>query len=167
MVSACKCNHVITYGSCGKHSLPQHPSKYRGNTIWNDHYCSCIYTNKKNHDMFEMSEVACKCYKSRIQTIIIEFFVFCKRIYFLLLTSYSKGTSCCCIVWMCLQWYHCCQDLLGEQVRSQFIQSHLDEDTQAFLRRSVEKSGWLFMQLYHSLFSTIFSPVVSRTSING
>uniref|UniRef100_A0A8C1IQM6 Methyltransferase like 9 n=1 Tax=Cyprinus carpio TaxID=7962 RepID=A0A8C1IQM6_CYPCA len=65
------------------------------------------------------------------------------------------------------EWYRCSPEMLGEQVRSQFIQSHLDEDTQAFLRRSMEKSGWLFTQLYHSLFSTIFSPIVSRTSING
>ncbi|KAK9964976.1 hypothetical protein ABG768_004097 [Culter alburnus] len=65
------------------------------------------------------------------------------------------------------QWYHCCPDLLGERVRSVFVQSHLDAETQAFLRKSEEKSSWLFTQLYHSLFSTILSPVVSRTSING
>ncbi|KAI7796872.1 putative methyltransferase-like protein 9 [Triplophysa rosa] len=65
------------------------------------------------------------------------------------------------------KWYHCCPDMLGERVRSLFVQSHLDADTEAFLSRSVEKSSWLFTQLYHSLFSTIFSPVMSRTSING
>ncbi|XP_067286853.1 methyltransferase-like protein 9 isoform X2 [Pseudorasbora parva] len=65
------------------------------------------------------------------------------------------------------QWYHCRPDLLGESVRSVFVQSHLDEETQAFLHKSEEKSSWLFTQLYHSLFSTIFSPIVSRTSING
>ncbi|KPP72447.1 methyltransferase-like protein 9-like, partial [Scleropages formosus] len=64
-------------------------------------------------------------------------------------------------------WYRCCPDMLGEAVRPLFIQNHLDSDTRAFLRRSEEKSGWLFTQLYHSFFSTIFSPVVSRTSING
>ncbi|KAG1935681.1 methyltransferase-like protein 9 isoform X2 [Pimephales promelas] len=65
------------------------------------------------------------------------------------------------------QWYRCNPDLLGESVRSVFVQSRLDEETLAFLQKSEEKSSWLFTQLYHSLFSTIFSPIVSRTSING
>ncbi|NP_001070810.1 protein-L-histidine N-pros-methyltransferase [Danio rerio] len=65
------------------------------------------------------------------------------------------------------KWYRCCPDLLGESVSSVFVQSHLDEETQAFLQRSVEKSSWIFTQLYHSLFSSIFSPIISRTSING
>uniref|UniRef100_A0A3Q1JUE6 Methyltransferase like 9 n=1 Tax=Anabas testudineus TaxID=64144 RepID=A0A3Q1JUE6_ANATE len=66
-----------------------------------------------------------------------------------------------------LEWYRCCPDLLGESVRPLFVQSHLDTDTKAFLKRSVEKSGWLFTQLYHSFVSTALSPFVSRTSING
>ncbi|XP_023687015.2 protein-L-histidine N-pros-methyltransferase isoform X3 [Paramormyrops kingsleyae] len=65
------------------------------------------------------------------------------------------------------EWYRCCPDSLGESLRPLFVQSHLDPDTQAFLKCSEEKSGWLFTQLYHSFFSTIFSPIVSRTSING
>ncbi|XP_069012365.1 protein-L-histidine N-pros-methyltransferase isoform X1 [Embiotoca jacksoni] len=65
------------------------------------------------------------------------------------------------------EWYRCCPDLLGEAVQPLFIQSHLDSGTKAFLKRSVEKSGWLFTQLYHSFVSTVLSPVVSRTSING
>ncbi|KAL2078006.1 hypothetical protein ACEWY4_025691 [Coilia grayii] len=65
------------------------------------------------------------------------------------------------------EWYRCCPDLLGESVRPLFVQSQLDPDTRAFLKRSEEKSGWLFTQLYHSFFSTVFSPIMSRTSING
>uniref|UniRef100_A0A668AAP5 Methyltransferase 9, His-X-His N1-histidine n=2 Tax=Myripristis murdjan TaxID=586833 RepID=A0A668AAP5_9TELE len=65
------------------------------------------------------------------------------------------------------EWYRCCPDLLGDTVRPLFVQSHLDTDTQAFLRRSVEKSGWLFTQLYHSFISSVLSPLISRTSING
>ncbi|XP_029383692.1 protein-L-histidine N-pros-methyltransferase isoform X2 [Echeneis naucrates] len=65
------------------------------------------------------------------------------------------------------EWYRCCPDLLGESVRPLFMQSHLDSDTKAFLKRSVEKSGWRFTQLYHSFVSTVLSPMVSRTSING
>ncbi|KAG5854345.1 methyltransferase-like protein 9 isoform X2 [Anguilla anguilla] len=65
------------------------------------------------------------------------------------------------------EWYRCCPDMLGEALRPLFIQSYMDQDTKAFLRRSEEKSGWLFTQLYHSFVSTVFSPIVSRTSING
>ncbi|XP_060950761.1 methyltransferase-like protein 9 isoform X1 [Limanda limanda] len=65
------------------------------------------------------------------------------------------------------EWYRCCPDLLGESVRPLFVQSHLDSDTRAFLKQSVEKSGWMFTQLYHSFVSTVLSPLVSRTSING
>ncbi|CDQ87801.1 methyltransferase-like protein 9 isoform X1 [Oncorhynchus mykiss] len=65
------------------------------------------------------------------------------------------------------EWYKCSPDLLGEVVRPLFVQSHLDQDTQAFLRRSIEKSGWMFTQFYHSFISTVLSPLVSRTSING
>ncbi|KAK3529327.1 hypothetical protein QTP70_029149 [Hemibagrus guttatus] len=65
------------------------------------------------------------------------------------------------------EWYRCCPDLLGEKIRPLFVQSQLDEETEAFLERSVEKSGWVFTQLYHSFFSSIFSPIISRTSING
>ncbi|KAK6301774.1 hypothetical protein J4Q44_G00278270 [Coregonus suidteri] len=65
------------------------------------------------------------------------------------------------------EWYRCSPDLLGEVVRPLFVQSHLDRDTQAFLRRSIEKSGLMFTQLYHSFVSTVLGPLVSRTSING
>ncbi|XP_066545206.1 protein-L-histidine N-pros-methyltransferase [Amia ocellicauda] len=65
------------------------------------------------------------------------------------------------------EWYRVCPELLGDSVRSAFIQSHLDSDTQAFLRHSEEKSSWLFTQLYHSFISTVFSTFLSRTSING
>lgn len=65
------------------------------------------------------------------------------------------------------EWYRCCPDLLGDKLKSLFVQSALDSDTSTFLKRSVEKSGWLFTQLYHSFVSTVLSPVVSRTSING
>ncbi|XP_040922611.1 methyltransferase-like protein 9 isoform X1 [Toxotes jaculatrix] len=65
------------------------------------------------------------------------------------------------------EWYRCCPDLLGESLRPLFVQSHLDSATKAFLKRSVEKSGWLFTQLYHSFVSTVLSSLVSRTSING
>lgn len=65
------------------------------------------------------------------------------------------------------EWYRCGLDLLGDNVKPLFVQSHMDSDTETFLKTSVEKSGWVFTQLYHSFISTVLSPVVSRTSING
>ncbi|KAJ8283946.1 hypothetical protein COCON_G00027960 [Conger conger] len=65
------------------------------------------------------------------------------------------------------EWYHCCLVKLGEDVRPLFLQSYMDQDTKAFLRQSEEKSGWMFTQLYYSFMSTVLSPIVSRTSING
>lgn len=65
------------------------------------------------------------------------------------------------------EWYRCVPDLLGDKLQPLFVQSNLDRETKAFLKRSMEKSSWLFTQLYHSFVSTVLSPVVSRTSING
>ncbi|XP_020773790.1 methyltransferase-like protein 9 isoform X1 [Boleophthalmus pectinirostris] len=65
------------------------------------------------------------------------------------------------------EWYRCVPDLLGDKLQPFFVQSSLDRDTKAFLKHSMEKSGWLFTQLYHSFVSTVLSPMVSRTSING
>ncbi|XP_072275040.1 protein-L-histidine N-pros-methyltransferase isoform X1 [Pyxicephalus adspersus] len=65
------------------------------------------------------------------------------------------------------QWYVCDTQKLSEALRPMFVQSYLDEGTQTFLDRSIEKSGWLSIQLYHSFMSSVFSMFMSRTSING
>uniref|UniRef100_A0A2K5X9R0 Methyltransferase 9, His-X-His N1(pi)-histidine n=1 Tax=Mandrillus leucophaeus TaxID=9568 RepID=A0A2K5X9R0_MANLE len=56
---------------------------------------------------------------------------------------------------------------LCESLQAVFVQSYLDQGTQIFLNNSIEKSGWLFIQLYHSFVSSVFSLFMSRTSING
>uniref|UniRef100_A0A3Q0T7L1 Methyltransferase 9, His-X-His N1-histidine n=1 Tax=Amphilophus citrinellus TaxID=61819 RepID=A0A3Q0T7L1_AMPCI len=66
-----------------------------------------------------------------------------------------------------IDWYRCNTDLLEESLRPLFIQSQLDADTRAFVEQSEEKSTYLFTQIYYSLVSTVLSPLVSRTSING
>uniref|UniRef100_A0A3Q1G0E8 Methyltransferase 9, His-X-His N1-histidine n=1 Tax=Acanthochromis polyacanthus TaxID=80966 RepID=A0A3Q1G0E8_9TELE len=53
------------------------------------------------------------------------------------------------------EWYRCTPDLLGDSLRPLFVQSHLDSSTKTFLKRSAEKSSWLFTQLYHSFVSTV------------
>ncbi|KAM5152041.1 protein-L-histidine N-pros-methyltransferase [Mantella aurantiaca] len=65
------------------------------------------------------------------------------------------------------QWYVCDTQKLSDALRPIFVQSYLDEGTQTFLDRSIEKSGWLSIQLYHSFMSSVFSMFMSRTSING
>ncbi|MEE6517483.1 hypothetical protein FKM82_027711 [Ascaphus truei] len=65
------------------------------------------------------------------------------------------------------QWYLCDTEKLCEALRPFFVQSYLDHGTQTFLNRSMEKSGWLSVQLYHSFMSSVFSMFMSRTSING
>lgn len=65
------------------------------------------------------------------------------------------------------KWYRCNPDQLEESLRPLFIQNQLDVDTRAFVEQSEEKSTYLFTQIYYSLVSTILSPLVSRTSING
>ncbi|XP_075686323.1 protein-L-histidine N-pros-methyltransferase isoform X2 [Rhinoderma darwinii] len=65
------------------------------------------------------------------------------------------------------QWYLCDKEKLSEELEPIFIQSYLDQETQTFLNRSIEKSGWLSIQLYHSFMSSVFSMFMSRTSING
>ncbi|NXS93967.1 METL9 protein, partial [Jacana jacana] len=64
-------------------------------------------------------------------------------------------------------WYVCNTEQLSESLQPIFVQSYLDQGTQIFLINSIEKSGWLFIQLYHSFVSSIFSLFMSRTSING
>ncbi|CAJ0940747.1 unnamed protein product [Ranitomeya imitator] len=65
------------------------------------------------------------------------------------------------------QWYLCDKEKLSEELQPIFVQSFLDQGTQTFLNRSIEKSGWLSIQLYHSFMSSVFSMFMSRTSING
>ncbi|TKC46565.1 hypothetical protein EI555_001854, partial [Monodon monoceros] len=64
-------------------------------------------------------------------------------------------------------WYACNREKLCESLQAVFVQSYLDQGTQIFLNNSIEKSGWLFIQLYHSFVSSVFSLFMSRTSING
>ncbi|KAL0617722.1 Methyltransferase-like protein 9 [Plecturocebus cupreus] len=64
-------------------------------------------------------------------------------------------------------WYVCNREKLCESLQAVFVQSYLDQGTQIFLNNSIEKSGWLFIQLYHSFVSSVFSLFMSRTSING
>ncbi|XP_051878483.1 methyltransferase-like protein 9 [Pristis pectinata] len=66
-----------------------------------------------------------------------------------------------------LQWYTCDTESLPQHLQPLFIQSHLDAETQAFLRQCSEKSSWLGVQIYYSFVTSVFGLFMSKTSING
>ncbi|XP_072337601.1 protein-L-histidine N-pros-methyltransferase isoform X2 [Scyliorhinus torazame] len=66
-----------------------------------------------------------------------------------------------------LQWYACDTELLPTCLQPLFVQSYLDAGTRVFLRQCSEKSGWLFVQIYYSLVTSVFGLFMSKTSING
>uniref|UniRef100_H3B4S6 Methyltransferase 9, His-X-His N1(pi)-histidine n=1 Tax=Latimeria chalumnae TaxID=7897 RepID=H3B4S6_LATCH len=54
-----------------------------------------------------------------------------------------------------------------QKIQAVTMKSYFDSETHLFINGSIEKSGWLFVQLYHSFVSSVFTPFMSRTSING
>ncbi|CAN7991501.1 unnamed protein product [Ixodes hexagonus] len=66
------------------------------------------------------------------------------------------------------QWYHVnLSRIESENVRSRFVQCHLDDDTEAFLQSSTEKSGWIGTQLWHAVVRMFLGWFVTKTSLNG
>ncbi|XP_042143462.1 protein-L-histidine N-pros-methyltransferase [Ixodes scapularis] len=66
------------------------------------------------------------------------------------------------------QWYHVdLSRIENEDVRSRFVQCELDGDTQAFLDRSTEKSGWLGTQILHAVVRLFLGWFITKTSLNG
>lgn len=67
-----------------------------------------------------------------------------------------------------MQWYRVDLSLIrDESLRSRFVQSELDEDTEDFLNRSTEKSGWLGTQILHAVARLFLGWFVTKTSLNG
>ncbi|CAN8024480.1 unnamed protein product [Ixodes persulcatus] len=66
------------------------------------------------------------------------------------------------------QWYYVdLSRIESEDVRSRFVQCQLDDDTQAFLDRSTEKSGWLGTQILHAVVRLFLGWFITKTSLNG
>lgn len=53
------------------------------------------------------------------------------------------------------------------ELASKFIQLSEDAETTEFLKKSQEKSDWLFTQLLHSFVKFVLSWVMTKTSVNG
>ncbi len=65
-------------------------------------------------------------------------------------------------------WYATDQHLLKSvAMREKFVRMNADAETMSFVRRSVEKSDWLFTQVWHNLAKTVLSLFYTKTDING
>jgi hypothetical protein len=63
------------------------------------------------------------------------------------------------------KWYRLSRsDLLHDEYREQFHQFHEDEETTAFIKQSKEKSDNVFLQMFHSLFTSLLTLFITRTS---
>ncbi|CAF0842731.1 unnamed protein product [Adineta ricciae] len=66
------------------------------------------------------------------------------------------------------KWYRLSRsDLLHDEYRERFYQLNEDEDTQFFLKQSEEKSENVFLQMIHTLFASLLTLFMTRTSANG
>lgn len=62
-------------------------------------------------------------------------------------------------------WYRLARsDLLHEDYRALFVQLDEDQETKAFLEQSEDKSDNIPVQILHSLFSSILTVFIARTS---
>lgn len=64
-------------------------------------------------------------------------------------------------------WYKCSLERLHPDVRSKFVQSSFDRETENFLQSCEKKSDQIFLQLWYSLAKTLLSLFMSHTNING
>jgi len=63
------------------------------------------------------------------------------------------------------QWYRLSHsDLLHDKYREYFYEFHEDEETKAFIKQSQEKSDNVPLQMIHSLFISLLTLFITRTS---
>ncbi|XP_071965203.1 protein-L-histidine N-pros-methyltransferase-like [Antedon mediterranea] len=65
------------------------------------------------------------------------------------------------------KWYESNDELLSDEIRSFFIKSNKDEETDKFLDSCYEKSDWIFTQLSKGIAKAFLSFFISQTTING
>ncbi|XP_078364602.1 protein-L-histidine N-pros-methyltransferase-like isoform X2 [Oculina patagonica] len=64
-------------------------------------------------------------------------------------------------------WYKCVNTSLSEELQSKFVESTLDEETEAFLDNCHQKADAVFSQIGHLLFKGFFGFFMSATTANG
>ncbi|XP_020614866.1 methyltransferase-like protein 9 [Orbicella faveolata] len=64
-------------------------------------------------------------------------------------------------------WYRCEKSELSDELQSKFVESTLDEETEAFLNNCHQKADAVFSQIGHLLFKGFFGFFMSATTANG
>ncbi|XP_028174600.1 methyltransferase-like protein 9 [Ostrinia furnacalis] len=65
------------------------------------------------------------------------------------------------------EWYRVDKSRLSPEMQSTFVQLHADEETKSFLSNSIEKSSWVWTQIWYLLAKAVLKHFWSITDING
>ncbi|XP_068618455.1 protein-L-histidine N-pros-methyltransferase isoform X2 [Battus philenor] len=65
------------------------------------------------------------------------------------------------------EWYRVDKSKLGEELQKKFVQLHPDEETKEFLSASIDKSSWVWTQIWYLLAKAVLKHFWSITDING
>ncbi|OWR49527.1 putative sodium/solute symporter [Danaus plexippus plexippus] len=65
------------------------------------------------------------------------------------------------------EWYRVDKSLLSEDLQKKFIQLHPDEETKQFLSSSIDKSSWVWTQIWYMLAKAVLKHFWTITDING
>ncbi|XP_030026038.1 methyltransferase-like protein 9 isoform X2 [Manduca sexta] len=65
------------------------------------------------------------------------------------------------------EWYRVNQDRLSPELHKKFVQLHPDEETKVFLSNSIDKSSWVWTQIWYLLAKAVLKHFWSITDING
>lgn len=73
----------------------------------------------------------------------------------------------CTDSFMSFQWYQVNKDILTPDLQKKFVQLHPDEETKKFLSSSINKSTWVWTQIWYLLAKAVLKHFWSITDING
>ncbi|XP_059053784.1 protein-L-histidine N-pros-methyltransferase isoform X1 [Achroia grisella] len=65
------------------------------------------------------------------------------------------------------EWYRVDSTRLSPELRQKFVQLHSDEETKEFLSTSIDKSSWVWTQIWYLLAKAVLKHFWSITDING
>ncbi|XP_060802580.1 protein-L-histidine N-pros-methyltransferase isoform X2 [Amyelois transitella] len=65
------------------------------------------------------------------------------------------------------EWYRVEQNGLSPELKKKFVQLHPDEETKEFLSSSIDKSSWVWTQIWYLLAKAVLRHFWSITDING
>ncbi|XP_050672122.1 protein-L-histidine N-pros-methyltransferase isoform X2 [Leptidea sinapis] len=65
------------------------------------------------------------------------------------------------------KWYNVDKSKLSQEMQEKFVQLHPDKETQEFLSESIDKSTWIWTQLWYLLAKSVLRHFWTTTDING